>query len=105
MGNTKQHTAGPWKRPIHDTRQRVDNGPWTQRISGATGGAVAHVTSVGYPQEFDANAKLIAAAPGLLEACEAALDTLRVRYDNDTMTGPEADVEMLVRNAINKATA
>lgn len=64
--------------------------------------------------EREANAKLIAAAPELLEACEAALAAFRGIYDKleytddiGTVTDVMADVSLWpltqLRDAINKA--
>lgn len=48
-------------------------------------------------EQMEANAKLIAAAPELLEACEKALDTL----ENENIFG---QVRLLLAVAIKKAT-
>lgn len=54
-------------------------------------------------KEIEANAKLIAAAPELLEACTRALESIKIyAKDGYIMKGTEA--ENLLRNAIKKAT-
>jgi hypothetical protein len=55
----KKHTAGPWK---------WDGGGYID----APRECIAGINATGSPSESEANARLIAAAPELLEACEAA---------------------------------
>ena len=65
-----KHTPGPW------TADYVPAA--SQHIINAQKEMVARVNYVGRftVDEIEANARLIAAAPGLLEACEAALQKL-----------------------------
>jgi hypothetical protein len=64
-----QHTPGPWK------FGSISNGDFYKRnIAGADGYHVA-LTSSRDDAEVDANARLIAAAPELLEALQAIIDT------------------------------
>lgn len=93
---TKAHyTAGPWK---------VGGHPWNIL---ADSGLVASAQFRGYTPtaleraEVDANAKLIAAAPSLLEACIAAEDTLAQGSPPETLT--VEDVLRLLRGAIKEA--
>ena len=62
-----QHTPGPW-------RIEEDPNHWFD-ITGESENGLARLISllhpVGTPQETEANARLIAAAPALLAACEA----------------------------------
>ena len=98
-----EHTPGPWK-PYED-------GPLT--IVTAEGDTIAGVydgtlpwnkTNVSLPGE--ANARLIAAAPDLLEACEVALETINI-LDVLVDGGKEGrrEVKRQLRAAIRKATA
>jgi hypothetical protein len=59
-----QHTPGPWK-----FGSKADSKFYKRNISGADGYHVAAVSSRN-EHEVDANARLIAAAPDLLEALE-----------------------------------
>ena len=66
---TTQHTTGPW---------RLSSGDETEIFSGARPVARAHcggLTSVKLP-EAEANARLIAAAPEMLAALQAAVNLL-----------------------------
>lgn len=68
---TAKHTPGPWQR-IWSTTEILGErgGEETGRIVGPGGwGTIAHLVMDDY---VDANARLIAAAPDLLEACKAA---------------------------------
>lgn len=71
---TAKHTPGPWTWD--------DGSPWIYReINGATVARVAEdnghmVAEYRKPMPMSANARLIAAAPDLLEACRAALEWL-----------------------------
>lgn len=87
----KLHTPGPWARIIADgyivrhPQIYSDTGP------------VANATWLGDSrlEELNANARLIAAAPELLEALEALLD-----YENGIQ---KAKAEQMARAAITKA--
>lgn len=76
------HTPGPW---------RIEG----ERLKTAISGGHKHVAMVNYfdcgrgdprsisKEEHEANARLIAAAPDLLEACEAALACMRTQENID----------------------
>jgi len=77
-----EHTAGPWK-----------YAPLLDRITEPSGQAIARTFAGPWDaEEEDANAKLIAAAPEMLEALKKALTC-----------GLGSDVRELVINAIQKA--
>jgi len=84
-----KHTPAPWK--FKDTGASA-------KIISADGGTIATiiVTSKGTPEEKKANARLIAAAPELLEAAQKALD------DCVDLIGTEAGYAL--EAAIAKAT-
>ncbi len=76
-----KHTPGPWRAGRPDMRTIVDGVPskWVygpEREGGNGYIAVASGTASADWDEVMANARLIAAAPDLLEACEAALANL-----------------------------
>ena len=96
-----KHTPGPWRWHIARTMQHLV----VDTVEGFRGFGVSMpiMGHRGYreeanPGEYEANARLIAAAPDLLEACEAALTLLDSRADEN---GP--DRWLLLRNAIAKA--
>lgn len=114
------HTPGPW------TKAERLNGPWWHISSGHTIGgeqcksgrqAVASVHgesksgSVAYAEMFEANARLIAAAPELLHALEVAEQFMAIASDWN-IDEAEINGEMrstyewldVVRAAIAKAT-
>lgn len=70
--NTQKHTPGPWKMVLtfHDNAPNV-RGIFGPRIAGHgfNGPLIAHIKD-------EANARLIAAAPELLEALKACLQSL-----------------------------
>jgi hypothetical protein len=61
-------TPGPWRVDIDDQDGCI--GYYLENTQGAEG-----------PDEAEANARLIAAAPELLEACEACMEEFNDRYD------------------------
>jgi hypothetical protein len=101
MSNTK-HTPGPWEYLATNANTLND---YTRTIFATVGECVAHVETNdddGKPTEKgEANARLIAAAPELLEALEAVL-----RFDANMPGEYKHDVTLAikVRKAISKAT-
>lgn len=90
MNNTK-HTPGPWiierLNSINENSLYITNGKGRR-------GEIAWVEPVLFPKQMIFNAKLIAAAPEMLEALQAVM--------NDSI---EWDViEKMVKAAIKKAT-
>ena len=89
-----KHTPGPWfcPTPLHGTfyvEARID------------GGMLQEVASCGPtadPAQQAANARLIAAAPELLESLDAALGLIGIVWPTDS------DVTLKARAAIAKAT-
>ncbi len=75
-----KHTPGPWRVEVGDDTTSVESKYFT----------IASDVS-------NEDAALIAAAPDLLAACEAAL--MLVAYE----TGEDPDVDNMIRNAIRKA--
>ena len=102
MTTTVKHTPGPWKIVGTETE------PWT--IAGPNGtSSIAEVTYMGGNAE--ANARLIAASPMMLAACEAALDGFHYtrEYVGEAML-PETkgwswyDAVLTIKAAIQTAT-
>lgn len=100
------HTPGPWV----TADKRFANGIRSE-VEAESGTICSCIRTVNSPKnggsrtwdEVDANATLIAAAPDLLAACQAALD-----YFNETRSGREwrdngGEEPGLLRDAINKA--
>jgi hypothetical protein len=88
------HTPGPWLITPNGTVYALDETGSCNRFSVQVQGGFersrrgADLPTM--PAELDANARLIAAAPDLLAACEAF-----VRYDSDT----DDDVHMMLNYA------
>lgn len=86
-----QHIAGEWK---------------TEECS--NGGLVVILGEEKHAQRIqvinEANAKLIAAAPELLQACVNALDKLRYMTTDQFQTGEDIAVRKELAQAIKKAT-
>ncbi len=103
-----QHTPGPWEIFLGDG-ERLIRTPWISKGLGAThvggplmgdyrGGHIAHIGTNGQPDfeaQAEANARLIAAAPELLEACHVAASALYVAYP-----APSAEQLAKVYNAL-----
>jgi hypothetical protein len=78
---TMTHTKGPWK--VDGANAQWGDGTKVRAIWGNEGegmGAVAWVTD-DYFEELEANARLIAAAPELLEACKLTAAIVTDKYD------------------------
>jgi hypothetical protein len=98
MSNTK-HTPGPWTQ-YRDSRGNV-------RIQGnVQGGPVAFIeemNNTGGTEQDHANARLIAAAPDLLAACQEIIDGM-VDGKNSTNKNVTMYAIQMVKSAIAKAT-
>lgn len=95
-----KHTKGPWKVDDQTKDWQGKDSDWRNgfRISAADN---CHLAQVGfldarYKHQAEANARLIAAAPNLLDACKHALECV--------LTGELASQDML-ETAITHATA
>ena len=100
-GRVAAHTPGPWK---------IGNGTKANIISLRTYDTVARCEvefggSVSVPETITANARLIAAAPDLLEALTMFVEYLDADDQDDTAKGIAKDIaETKARAAIAKAT-
>jgi hypothetical protein len=96
---TTQHTAGPWGCTYTSSHAH------DYRITGANGFALPLKIEANDHSEQRANARLIAAAPELLEALYAALPFIEdAEADKDYKAGAVAKVTKQLREAIAKAT-
>lgn len=103
-----EHTAGPW---LHDPRNKLySDAPfvvWTSKGPGY--GTVAstnpnHLSYTGHEKSRKAaDARLIAAAPELLEALEQTTHVLEQIRPDPRWTAPAANAVLLAREAIAKA--
>jgi len=101
MNNRNKHTPGPWI-VSDETRE---NFVWILDENSDTGVCMVH-TDTDSKDESDANARLIAAAPELLEALESMLDYLKRQAKENSRREwalHNAHAEFM-RNAIAKAT-
>ena len=90
------HTPGPWE----STKNRYG----AIQVGPADGLAIAEVWLRGYSDREWANAKLLAAAPDLLEACEAMLDARYSAWHRFADEGePEPEDMQAARAAVKKA--
>lgn len=89
-----KHTPGPWLlHPCDEALVTINRRPFPQ-----------HMSVLGHSQVADAedyaNAQLIAAAPELLEACQAAWNCIAEL----TPTQARVEVAQLLQGAVEKAT-
>jgi hypothetical protein len=100
--NTKPtaHTPGPWHAECRDGDMRIIAVEDDQRIARINEDMIDANDMPSYSSEAHANARLIAAAPEMLNALELALVTIRRLAKTDSANGT-MDV---VRAAITKAT-
>jgi hypothetical protein len=101
---TIQHTAGPWS--LDKDWDPFDNSTWA--IFDDFGTTIAHVESWDGDAETEkqarANAKLLTAAPLMLEALRAALDALGDTYDARDNDNQGESIRDIVAGAIAMAT-
>ena len=91
-----QHTPGPWEAGLLDsTGVPIYSGPTDEAE------VLAYVSDVN-SGDTEANARLIAAAPALLAAAEAALDQLAAKRPTYDPVG-DAHVRRQLRAAIKQA--
>lgn len=108
-GTTDRHTPGPWKiKPLtkpYDTENEgagrfIEKFRITMDVPGCPGveSILAETCGSHTEEEHEANARLIAAAPDLLEACKAArtIDTVARTSDREA-------IMTLLDSAISKA--
>lgn len=100
------HTPGPWN-IMHDG-PRGDGKPWAAHLEAAPGltlGCPSNTEPIcrvsGYLMPAEANARLIAAAPKLLEALEAVAKLDQWRHSPEWLDNPSCRVEL--RAAIDNA--
>lgn len=87
------HTPGPWGIP----------GPSPDMIG--TEGPDRRLVAQVHGQNFEANARLIAAAPELLAACQAVMSAARSCIEHPLVERPRwGEVHLLLVSAIAKAT-
>jgi hypothetical protein len=95
-----KHTPGPWSAdivwPVPETivHAYCNGKPYS----------LAEVHSMPEPGEREANAKLIAAAPELLESCKALLEELRLIREKDGPFVYDTTCRIEARAVIAKAT-
>lgn len=95
---TGKHTPGPWRNMTNQVETMPDKGGAVICEVFALEGEDRHALGV----EADANARLIAAAPELLDVCEIALGVFAWARDHGAQNiEPIAD---MARAAIAKAT-
>jgi hypothetical protein len=75
-----KHTSGPWTRLVGE-RFKHDSSAGVKGPDGLYIAAALDLNRYDKDDEVEANARLIAAAPDLLAACEAALPEIYHPYD------------------------
>lgn len=113
LGQGEKHTPGPWYVYIGEDREAIAVQKFVEGDSGGTAGkSIArmpiphnwgHKNSRNTQEEIDANARLIAAAPDLLEALTHLLATMSVTDEEGLLEFAEPVAK--ARAAILKATS
>jgi hypothetical protein len=80
--DTHTHTLGPWHVGAGNGEGSIfaDNGRTRLEIGGTTLYSIAQITRGWDEAEDEANARLIASAPELLDACKAALAMFKKQF-------------------------
>ena len=86
-----KHTPGPWR--VQGTR--IEYGPFVAGDGFVVAKVFRDPSETGTPNEWEANARLIAAAPDLLAACREAIDfiwaEMKENPDKEDMDGSIMD--------------
>ena len=90
------HTQGPW-------RAQYNGGDQTWTLVGTVGNGIPKIADV-YPGITEANARLIAAAPELLDALRETVEELDMARNGSVWLTAAAEVSARARAAIEKAT-
>jgi hypothetical protein len=101
--NEAKHTPGPWEYRVAANYVGFSIAPVNTVVTLAAverprgNPETLNVTCFNFPGDTEANARLIAAAPDLLEACKAALNDMECDdFASETLT-------KMIRDAIAKA--
>jgi hypothetical protein len=107
MNTQTQHTPGPWKLGVSTTTLCSTH----KRVVADSGAFICRIEGADFSREDDvANARLIAAAPELLEALVAAQELIKVARRRFPKTLRNGDTWLLestnaaIGSAIHKAT-
>jgi hypothetical protein len=96
MSDAMKHTPGPWKAVISDSDM--------SRVADSRGKDIARVSERTWESEGCANCHLIAAAPTLLDAVDAALKYLNTFVEEAYPTDGYSVACQVLTAAFNKAT-
>ncbi len=104
---THTHTQGPWHVGAGNGEGSIfsDNGRTRLEIGGTTLYSIAQITRGWNEVEDEANARLIAAAPELLEACMVALAAIKSEYPLEHGNPTIGRAWGTLESAIAKATS
>ena len=100
---TQKHTPGPWKVVHEEERYPGWNGPIPHSIGTSDGETIIARCPDGWGAEDNANARLIAAAPELLDALSEIMSHRTPIPDEDSDYVPRLIIDQ-ARAAIHKAT-
>jgi len=98
-----KHSQGPWKACDDIAWMDCTTNRWKMRINNANKGAAAYANAA-TQEEGTANARLIAAAPDMLETLERALVFVTLR-DKERSTVGSRKLWNEITRTIRKATA
>jgi hypothetical protein len=98
-----KHTLGQWRVQLTTEKQHLSGIDYLDIVCGNE--RICAMDSTLPRKETEANARLIAAAPDMLEALEAVIGELRPYHVDYQMSGPISELVTKCKAAIAKAKA
>lgn len=104
INQNAKHTPGPWR--IGDAGNTIfgpDKGEILPEIVASVKGGTCNQSAISRCYTMQANARLIAAAPEMLDAMKSAVEIIRESFGDSPGEESDCQAVILLEEAINKA--